>query len=53
MCGIAACWKKNGSSKDIVNNILKRIIHRGPDNCGILSYTDVTLGSCRLSILDL
>jgi asparagine synthase (glutamine-hydrolysing) len=53
MCGIVACSIKNHSSKSIVNNILQKIKHRGPDHSGIFSDSEVAIGSCRLSIMDL
>ena len=53
MCGIAVCSIKNHQSKNLVNDILQKIAHRGPDHSGVFSDLDVALGSCRLSIMDL
>ena len=54
MCGIAGFISANkGYEREkIVNRMLHRIGHRGPDQLGVASYDDVTLGMVRLSIID-
>jgi asparagine synthase (glutamine-hydrolysing) len=54
MCGVAGILnytQKTGS--DIVNRMLSRINHRGPDESGIYSGDEVAMGSVRLSIIDI
>jgi len=50
MCGIAGCI---GSNRQTVEEMLKSIQHRGPDDMGLFVDEAVTLGHVRLSILDL
>jgi len=58
MCGIAGTWQINdfvGPSREVVNNIIGALTHRGPDASGLWSNQDETicLGHRRLSIQDL
>ena len=55
MCGIAGYFGniENTRSIDIVNRMLTRIKHRGPDESGVYISEQVVLGSVRLSIIDL
>ncbi len=56
MCGIAGCLALAGSaSPDTrwVDEAAQRIAHRGPDDDGIYSDSDVALGFKRLAIIDL
>lgn len=50
MCGIAGFISSNKSydSKKIVSNMLDKISHRGPDQKGLESYDDTTIGMVRL-----
>ena len=50
MCGISGITTNNES---LVRKMILNTSHRGPDNSGIYSDTSVTLGHCRLSIIDL
>ncbi len=50
MCGIVGFNDKN---RDILNDMLKSITHRGPDDNGIYEDDNFSLGHVRLSILDL
>ncbi len=50
MCGIVGF---NSKKTDTLNNMLKSINHRGPDDSGIYEEDDISLGHVRLSILDL
>jgi asparagine synthase (glutamine-hydrolysing) len=56
MCGIAGCYQQADGPK-LVDVMIDRIAHRGPDATGIWSHEDdrvsVQLGHRRLSIIDL
>ena len=55
MCGIAGFCNFNRYDKQRnINAMLDRIVHRGPDSCGVFFSDDgiVTLGHRRLSIID-
>ncbi len=54
MCGIAGYIDKaNKASVTVLNKMLTRINHRGPDECGIYINGNVGFGSVRLSIIDI
>ena len=54
MCGIAGYLDKNNNpDASLVNRMLTRIQHRGPDECGIYINNNVGFGSVRLSIIDI
>ncbi len=56
MCGIAgkSDWTNSDSNiLEVVKAISARLIHRGPDNEGLLRLDNITLGHRRLSIIDL
>lgn len=55
MCGIAGFVNSGVSeSKEyILNRMLTRIQHRGPDECGIYLNQQACMGNVRLSIIDL
>ena len=55
MCGIAGIVTRDNKIdiKEICEEMLSVIEHRGPDDCGIQNYANVSLGHRRLSILDL
>ena len=50
MCGIAGFTWRND---EIVNRMMQAIVHRGPDDSGVYVDDSVSLGSRRLSIIDL
>lgn len=53
MCGIAGIIHyPDTRSGDILNEMLTRIIHRGPDDSGVFVDDDVAFGMRRLSIID-
>jgi asparagine synthase (glutamine-hydrolysing) len=54
MCGIAGfiSSNKNYDAKSIVSKMLNKIAHRGPDQKGLETYDDTTMGMVRLSIVD-
>lgn len=54
MCGIAGFFGgMNRDSYSVINRMLTRIMHRGPDQSGIYLSNKIALGSVRLSIIDL
>lgn len=56
MCGIAGFTGNTGSvktTKRILDKMLTRIRYRGPDEAGAFISNDVSLGSVRLSIIDI
>ena len=54
MCGIAGYIDKFDQAEALViNRMLTRIHHRGPDECGIYIDKNIGLGSVRLSIIDI
>ncbi|MBK7445743.1 MAG: asparagine synthase (glutamine-hydrolyzing) [Ignavibacteria bacterium] len=56
MCGIAGKtdWKNEITEiSSTVKSMTDRLIHRGPDNEGIVNLDSITLGHRRLSIIDL
>ena len=54
MCGIAGYFDKSEKASALVlNRMLTRIQHRGPDECGIYINNNVGFGSVRLSIIDI
>lgn len=52
MCGIAGVIGGVRDGED-VRNMIHAIKHRGPDDQGFFAMDDLSLGMCRLSILDL
>ncbi len=50
MCGIVGFNSKNS---DVLNEMIKSINHRGPDDSGVYEEEQLSLGHVRLSILDL
>ncbi len=55
MCGIVAIINSKAEpvSADVVQRMLAPIVHRGPDDSGVVIEGPVGLGFRRLSILDL
>ncbi len=54
MCGIAGILETQGEADAaIVERMLDRLTHRGPDDRGVWAQQRVALGETRLSILDL
>ena len=50
MCGIAGCFGKK--DEELINRMLDAMTHRGPNDRGIFSDNNSTLGHTRLSIVD-
>lgn len=57
MCGIAGfiepSGRRNGENENILNRMLSRIQHRGPDETGLFITPTACIGNVRLSIIDL
>ncbi len=54
MCGIAAMVvPETGFSVDAVSRMVRALRHRGPDSQGVHRFSHCTLGSARLSVVDL
>lgn len=53
MCGFAGFSGRLENKKEIINAMMGRIIHRGPDMAGNFIDDDMALGFRRLSIIDL
>ncbi len=53
MCGFVGFSGKLENKKEILNKMMGRIIHRGPDSEGEFISDDIALGFRRLSIIDL
>lgn len=55
MCGIAGIFSPNlgqTDREDAVARMVQRQAHRGPDDRGLYSSGDLTIGMCRLAIID-
>ncbi len=50
MCGITAVW--GDDDRTLTRFMMDRLIHRGPDDDGMASFENATLGHRRLSIMD-
>ena len=50
MCGIAGVFQEPANKT--VENMIKNIVHRGPDGHGVVDVSNGTLGHTRLAILD-
>lgn len=53
MCGFVGFTGNIDDKLTVIDNMMQRIVHRGPDDKGVFSNDDVTLGFCRLSIIGL
>ena len=51
MCGI--CGIYGLEDKELINKMCKTLLHRGPDDQGIYTDSNISLGHRRLSIIDL
>lgn len=52
MCGIAGIIGSRTDAEHEIGDMLAALRHRGPDGSGTFHDRDVTLGHCRLAILD-
>lgn len=55
MCGIAGFLNNSGvkHTEFVLNAMLTRIRHRGPDDCGLFLSDNACIGNVRLSIVDI
>lgn len=53
MCGICGFIGQKDNRSAILSDMINAIRHRGPDSNGIFQRDEVSLGFCRLSIIDL
>jgi asparagine synthase (glutamine-hydrolysing) len=53
MCGICGIYSSSGVQPGELNNMLKSIAHRGPDDEGYYLEGPIGLGNRRLSIIDI
>ncbi len=55
MCGIVGYFNRNEENVDgnIINSMLQKIHHRGPDDMGVYVNKNIGIGMKRLSIIDL
>ena len=53
MCGFTGFTNRIGDNGEILNKMMERIVHRGPDSAGIYVDENIALGFRRLSIIDL
>lgn len=53
MCGICAAARAGGVEQGIVDPMLERLHHRGPEQSGVQRMPDCELGHARLSIIDI
>ena len=50
MCGICGF---NWNDKKLIQKMVQKIHHRGPDASGIMTFPSFSMGNARLSIIDL
>lgn len=53
MCGISGGIGASAPSKQLLDSQLKSIEHRGPDDTGIYINQEISLGMCRLAIVEI
>ena len=53
MCGFVGFTSKINSKETVLQRMMERMIHRGPDMGGQYVTDDIAMGFRRLSILDL
>ena len=53
MCGICGFTGTLANANDVLDNMMNKIVHRGPDSGGKHIDQNVALGFRRLSIIDL
>ncbi|MCK5131576.1 MAG: asparagine synthase (glutamine-hydrolyzing) [Candidatus Sabulitectum sp.] len=53
ICGQISLTNALDPSSDIVNSMMNKMIHRGPDSSGIFSCSNACIGMRRLSLVDL
>lgn len=53
MCGFTGFTNRIGDDGTVLEKMMNRIVHRGPDSAGKYIDSDISLGFRRLSIIDL
>ena len=53
MCGIVGFYSKNSCKKNIIQEQLDTLMHRGPDDSNIYLGENIALGHARLAIIDI
>lgn len=53
MCGITGGVGVSAPNKGLLDSQLKSIEHRGPDDKGIYLSKELSLGMCRLAIVEI
>lgn len=53
MCGFVGFSGHLGYKREVLNNMMDLIVHRGPNSAGEYTDADMALGFRRLSIIDL
>ncbi len=53
MCGFVGFTGNTNDSSIVIENMMNKIIHRGPDSCGKYVDEHIALGFRRLSIIDI
>ena len=53
MCGFCGYTGNVENNEQVINNMMEKIIYRGPDSSGTHIDEDIVLGFRRLSIIDL
>lgn len=53
MCGFVGFTNKINDASIVIENMMDKIVHRGPDSSGKYVDSDIALGFRRLSIIDL
>lgn len=55
MCGIAGYTTSSTKITDssVLGHMLKKLMHRGPNDTGVWEENGISMGATRLSILDL
>ena len=53
MCGICGFVGEKENKQAVLQEMMRAIRHRGPDSEGIFQKDEISLGFCRLSIIDL
>ncbi|TVQ45663.1 MAG: asparagine synthase B [Gloeocapsa sp. DLM2.Bin57] len=52
MCGILGVFSQNPTNQDNFATMLSTLVHRGPDDSGIIKQNNLLLGHQRLAIVD-
>ena len=53
MCGIVGFYSRKRENNDLIESMVDKIAHRGPNDRGCWSENKITMGHSRLAIIDL